>query len=54
MSSLYDKSGGALPYFVIKGDVNISAPIFVYGHSQVSPGADFISSSGALCQDHSQ
>jgi hypothetical protein len=47
MSSLYDKSGGALPYFVIKGDVNISAPIFVYGHSQVSPGADFISSSGA-------
>lgn len=47
MSSLYDRTGGALPYFVIKGDVNISAPTFMYGHSQVSPGADFISSSGA-------
>jgi hypothetical protein len=47
MSSLYDKTGGARPYFVITGDVKVTAPTFVYGSTQVSPGADFISSSGA-------
>lgn len=47
MSSLYDKTGGARPYFSITGNVKVTAPTFVYGHTQVSPGADFISSSGA-------
>ena len=47
MSSLYDKSSGALPYFQITGDVNVTSPTFVYGQSQLSPGSDFLSSSYA-------
>ncbi|GFH44583.1 hypothetical protein CTEN210_01057 [Chaetoceros tenuissimus] len=47
MSSLYDKTGGALPYFQITGDVNVTSPTFVYGQSQLSPGSDLLSSSYA-------
>jgi len=47
MSSLFDKSNGPLPYFSITGNVNVTAPTFVYGSSQVSPGAELMSSSGA-------
>ena len=48
MSALYDKTGTGThrAYFSITGDVNVTAPTFVYGSTQVSPGAEFISSSG--------
>ena len=46
MSALYDKTGGHQAYFSITGNVNLTAPTFVYGSTQVSPGAELISSSG--------
>merc|ERR1719410_2310550 len=47
MSSLYDKVNGAYPYFRIKGDVNLTAPTFVYGRTLATPGSELMSSSGA-------
>lgn len=47
MSSLYDKVGGPRAYFSITGDVNVTAPTFVYGSAMATPGAELMSSSGA-------
>ena len=48
MSALYDASTkDAKPVFFITGDVEISAPTFVYGSTPATPGASLMSSSGA-------
>merc|ERR1712151_50104 len=47
MSSLFDRTNGPLPYFNIKEDVMVTAPIFSYGHGAAKPGAEFLSGSGA-------
>ena len=47
ISAKYDKSGGHQAYFSITGNVKVTSPAFVYGSTtQVSPGAEFVSSSG--------
>ena len=47
MSSLYDLSTGPLPYFLITGNVMLTAPTFTYGHSPATPGSELLSGSGA-------
>ena len=46
MSALYDKTAPSF-YFSITGDVTITAPTLVYGQTPATPGAEFLSSSGA-------
>lgn len=46
MSALYDKTAPYF-YFSITGDVDITAPTLVYGQTPATPGAEFLSSSGA-------
>jgi len=45
MSALFDNSCDHHAFFSITGDVNVTAPTFIYGKRQVSPGSEFISSS---------
>ena len=47
LSSLYNESSGPLPYFLIRGNVMVTAPTFVYGHSSATPGSELLSGSGA-------
>ncbi len=47
MSALYDMTNGPRAYFSITGDVNLTAPTFVYGSTMATPGAELMSSSGA-------
>ena len=46
MSALYDKTAPYF-YFSITGDVDLTAPTFVYGQTPATPGASLMSSSGA-------
>lgn len=46
MSALYDQNAPYF-YFSITGDVLVTAPTFVYGMTPATPGASFLSSSGA-------
>lgn len=46
MSALYDQSAPYF-YFSITGDVKVTAPTFVYGQTSATPGASFLSASGA-------
>ncbi|KAL7453625.1 hypothetical protein ACHAWC_005270 [Mediolabrus comicus] len=46
MTALYDKSAPYF-YFSITGDVQLTAPTFIYGQSPATPGASLMSSSGA-------
>ena len=46
MTALYDKSAPYF-YFSITGDVDLTAPTFIYGQSPALPGASLMSSSGA-------
>lgn len=46
MSALYDKDAPYF-YFSIDGDVDVTAPTFVYGSAPATPGASLMSSSGA-------
>jgi len=46
MSALYDQNAPYF-YFSITGDVNVTAPTFVYGQTPATPGASFLSASGA-------
>ena len=46
MSALYDKNAPYF-YFSITGDVLVTAPTFVYGETPATPGASFLSASGA-------
>ena len=46
MSALYDQSAPYF-YFSITGDVKVTAPVFVYGQTSATPGASFLSASGA-------
>jgi hypothetical protein len=46
MSALYDRTTPYF-YFSITGDVTITAPTLVYGQTPATPGAEFLSSSGA-------
>mmetsp|Transcript_18921 Transcript_18921/g.31850 ORF Transcript_18921/g.31850 Transcript_18921/m.31850 type:complete len:666 (-) Transcript_18921:34-2031(-) len=46
MSALYDKSAPYF-YFSITGDVQLTAPTFIYGKTPAIPGASLMSSSGA-------
>jgi hypothetical protein len=48
MSALMSKTLGARPIFFITGDVDITAPTFVYGSTPATPGASFMSASGAI------
>lgn len=47
MSSKFDQTNGPLPFFSITGDVIVTAPTFSYGYGPATPGAEFLSSSGA-------
>jgi len=46
MSALYDQSAPYF-YFSITGDVKVTAPTFIYGEAPLTPGASFLSASGA-------
>jgi len=46
MNALYDKSAPYF-YFSITGDVELTAPTFVYGKTPATPGASLMSGSGA-------
>ena len=46
MSALYDQNAPYF-YFSITGDVKVTAPSFVYGQPPATPGASFLSASGA-------
>mmetsp|Transcript_24924 Transcript_24924/g.49813 ORF Transcript_24924/g.49813 Transcript_24924/m.49813 type:complete len:667 (+) Transcript_24924:61-2061(+) len=46
MTALYDKSAPYF-YFSITGDVQLTAPTFIYGKTPAIPGASLMSSSGA-------
>lgn len=46
MSALYDQNAPYF-YFSITGDVKVTAPTFVYGQTPATPGASFLSASGA-------
>jgi hypothetical protein len=46
MAALYDQ-GAPYFYFSITGDVKVTAPTFVYGQTPATPGASFLSASGA-------
>ena len=46
MNALYDKSAPYF-YFSITGDVQLTAPTFIYGKTPATPGASLLSSSGA-------
>ena len=46
MTALYDPDAPYF-YFSITGDVKVTAPSFVYGKTPATPGASFLSSSGA-------
>jgi hypothetical protein len=45
-TALYDQDAPYF-YFSITGDVKVTAPTFVYGETPSTPGASFLSSSGA-------
>jgi hypothetical protein len=47
MTGLYDKSAPYF-YFSITGDVQLTAPTFIYGMTPATPGASLMSSSGAI------
>jgi len=47
MTALYDKAAPYF-YFSITGDVQLTAPTFIYGMTPATPGASLMSSSGAM------